>query len=132
MARSLHVFACSRDSVEVFPKNNAVDFTVRLSKPIHLEGEWSCALVEVQLWGTPAEPVYVCCDAIAESPVGESNLPVLRRIRLKTTQISRVEYFPVKVRDFNTIRIYFKKTSNQVVQPQSGHTYCTLHFRRDA
>jgi len=130
MAREFYLYVCSRNSTAIFPKNTNVDFTTQLSDNIHLDGEWSCGLVECQLFGVPADPVFVCCDLVHESSVGEFKLPVLRRIRLKTTQFSEVAYMPLKTTDFNTIRIYVMKWNKRLPEKRSGHTYCTLHFQR--
>ncbi len=132
MGRSFHIYACSGDSLQLFPNNTSSDFTIQLSEAVHLEGDWSCGLVEFQLFGQPRDPLYVCCDLVEENFTGEFKLPVLRRVRLKTTQFAQVTYLPIKIRDFNTVRIYLKTSNNLNPSPKVEHTYCTLHFRRHA
>ena len=46
MEQSFYIFVCSKDSTREFPTNNNIDFTVLLPEHIHLEGKWSCALVD--------------------------------------------------------------------------------------
>ena len=117
-----------------FIQNTNVDFTTQLSDNIHLEGDWECALAQFQFFQTPSFPVFVCCDLIRESRVGDHRFPVLRQIRLKTTEFADVEYHTVKIRDFNTIRIYVRRWSGMYkpsgTGPSTGQTYCTLHFRK--
>lgn len=131
MDRDFLIYASSIDSSALFTTNDGSDFTVQLSKDIHLEGKWSCALTEFQLYASTPKPVHVCCDIVVDSYTGDSKLPTLRRIRLKTNQFDNLQYIPLKVNHFNTIRIYIITPSGRIQSPGSGVTYCTLHFRHD-
>jgi hypothetical protein len=125
------MFVCSFDSRDVFPHNSGDDFTVAFSQNIHLEGQWECGLVECQLHDKPDEPWYVCCDLVEESLAGDLKLPLLRRLTTKLPQFKQVSYFPVKLRDFNDIRIYLRTMDNEevILTSETKNTYCTLHFR---
>lgn len=135
MRRSFHIYTCSEDSKKLFPQNFSGEHNVQLTEPIHLEGKWSCGLVDFQLSGAPSEPVYVCCDLVKESSTGQYNIPVLRQVEHKVTEFRQVTYVPLKQHHFNTIRVYIKTLLNEPL-PQNhginrGTSFCTLHFKRD-
>lgn len=107
-----------------------IDFTTQLSTSVHLDGEWSCGVVEYSHHRILSQPVYLCCDLVGESHAGKYRLPVLRRIHHKLTQFDPVSYIPVKIKDFNAVRIYARTWDNKTPgAPFKGNSYCTLHFR---
>ena len=135
MRRSFHIYTSSRNSTTLFPQNFNGEQNVQLSEPIHLEGKWSCGLVEFQLSAKPSEPVYVCCNLVRESTTGQFNIPILRQIDHKTTEFQQVTYVPLKQQDFQVIQIFIRTLENRPLPRargiNEGHSFCTLHFRRD-
>lgn len=131
MKRSFYIYLNSRNSKDLFPHNFNGEQCIQLAEPIHLEGNWSCGLIEFALSGTPQEPVYVCCDLIRESTTGQFTLPVLRQVNAKTTEVKQVLYVPVKKLDFQTIRVFVKTLHNRDLPRGPGDSSCTLHFRYD-
>lgn len=129
------MYTCTEDSKELFPQNFSGEHNVQLTEPIHLEGKWSCGLVEFQLAGSPSEPVYVCCDLVRESTTGPFNIPILRMVHRKTTEFDQVTYVPLKQQDFHTIQVFIRTLENLPL-PQNhgvnqGKSFCTLHFKQD-
>ncbi len=133
MDQEFHLYCYSQHSKEFFPSNGPSDFTIHLPKSIHLEGAWECGLMQFKYTTTAStteKPFYVCCDLVSESYSGDFTLPILRRVRLRTTQFSHVIYVPLKTRDFNVVRLYLRTWKNKDSPVQRGDTHCTLHFRR--
>ena len=46
MATSFYVTLPSNGSMDAFPQNTMAEFTNRLSKPLHLDGEWEVGMIE--------------------------------------------------------------------------------------
>ena len=130
MEREFFVFANSNDSTDHYPENRTEDFVIHLAKPVHLEGQWECGLMQYQFNSTVDKPFYVCCDLVQESFVGDHKQSVLRRIRLKNVQFANVIYLPLKVHDFNSIRVYLRSWKDKEPRGIKGQSFCTLHFRR--
>lgn len=126
------MYVSSRDKGAT--KNNGADFSVQLSEPIKLDGEWSCALTEYIHHTVPTgSPPYVCCDLLHVSHGGRHRLPILRRIHHKSTQFIDPAYVPLKVNEFDSIRIYAVTLGNKATLASGKtHSYCTLHFRQRA
>ena len=126
MAREFYVYGTSSYCKEFYPTNKAEDFIIHLPKPIHLEGEWECGLVSFQYNASAEKPYYVCCDLVTQSYVGDYMLPLLRRVRLKNVQYANVLYIALRIRDFNSIRVYMKSWKNKEASGVKGRSYCTF------
>jgi hypothetical protein len=134
MERSFYVYCTSADSKERFPENAFFDYKVQLGRRMHLEGDWSCGLIEFRFATTVSEPCYVCCDAVTESSVGEYFIPVLRQLYAQKVVFSNIHYLPVKVKDFDTLHIFIRKSANEAHAGRPNkqkQSYCTLHFIRN-
>jgi len=134
MQHSRYIYTSSRYCKDLFPQNFAGEINLQLGQPIHLEGKWSCGLVEFVLNNAPQEPVYVCCDLVHESTTGDFAIPILRQVSHKTSEFERVLYVPLKERDFQTVRVYVRTRENRPL-PQApninqGNSSATLHFKR--
>ena len=130
MDREFYIYCTSSDCKELNPDNRAENFVIHLPKPIHLEGEWECGLMQFQYNASSEKPFYVCCDLVTESYVGDHTLPLFRRVRLKNVQFANVIYIPLKTHDFNSIHVYMRSWKNTEATGVRGRSYCTLHFRR--
>ena len=135
MQRSFYIYTSSYDCKSLFPQNYNGEQNIQLAEEVQLEGKWSCGLVEFQLSATPSEPVFVCCNLVKESTTGTFNIPVLRQIVQKTTQLAQVAYVPLKQKDFQTVQVFVRTLRNQPLPRapgiNQGDSYCTLHFRKD-
>ena len=130
MDRPFLLYACSEHSQDIFPNNTPPNFAIHLKRPVHLEGQWECALVQFVFDGKPEAGYFVCCDLVRESHTGDYMLPVLRQVRDKMWQFKNLLYVPLKSRDFNAIRIYLRTWKNGEPTRVKNTVYCTLHFRR--
>ena len=130
MDREFILYLHSSHSADIYPDNHPQNFSIHLKRPIHLEGDWECALVQFSFGSLSEAGYYVCCDVLAESHTGDFMLPVLRRVRDRAWQFKNLLYVPVKSRDFSTIHMYLRTWQNSEPVFVRGQSYCTLHFRR--
>jgi hypothetical protein len=134
MERSFYVYCTSADSSEAYPENSFFDYKARLGRRLHLEGDWSCGLVEFKFATTPPRTCYVCCNVVTESSVGEYYIPVLRQLYTPKEVFINIHYLPVKVKDFDTLHIFIRRAGNVAFsgkQDKLKLSYCTLHFVRN-
>ncbi len=132
-----HLFLSSLDSHQLHPGNTPGDFTVELPQSMELKGMWECALVDFQLIGASVayDPFCLCTDICEESCVGDTQLPILRRLTLKgqkkdsLVQFINLNYVRVNKDQINRIRIYIKSTKHHNFAVSSGELSCTLHLR---
>ncbi len=118
----MYIYLNSKPSAE-FPENKATDFTVQLPRTI--TGVQECGVIEVRLPSTPGKPLFVCTDVCEDSIVNSKSLQVLRRVSLKTVVPSLVTYVPLRLREFDRIRIYIIQDSGQLAS-LTGETTITL------
>lgn len=117
-------------------RDRADDFTVILPEQLRLEpvSEWYCCLRQCAFGFAFPGPLYVCCDAVAESSAGTRRLPVLRVVhRRQEVHYSNCLYIPVKVRDIPALRIFLLRTTDYAApsyRKESIATHLTLEFRR--
>ena len=121
----MYVYLSSKVTAN-YPENTASDFTAQLPRTI--SGVKECGIVEVRLPASPKNPLFVCADFCAESIVNSKTLPVLRRVSQKTFLPSFITYIPLRVQDFDNIRIYLCKESGEPISLQ-GETKVTLHLQ---
>ena len=121
----MYVYLSSKPS-EHYPENTATDFTVQLPKTI--SGVKECGVVEVGLPIAPRSPLFVCTDLCEESITNNKTLPVLRRVSQKNFFPSFITYAPLRVQNFDTVRIYICKETGEKVN-FIGETKLTLHLR---
>ena len=130
MEREFYIYGNSSDCKDHYPDNRPEDFVIHLPNPIELKGEWECGLMQFQYNSSSEKPFFVCCDLVLESYVGDHKLEVLRRVRLKNVQFANVIYVPLKMCNFNSIRVYMRTWKNKEATGLRGRSFCTLHFRR--
>ena len=91
----MYIYLKSSDSVNYFPRNNILSFTVKLPERIVLNnpasrGEWRCALVDIKisdvpdifLHGTTIQPetLYIGSDIIDTSHTAFGRVQILRKL----------------------------------------------------
>ncbi len=129
MGSSYNIYLSSEDSRTSFPGNSSSDFLCLLPERLRTDdGDWFCALLELQLPQIPENPVYACCNLCVDSIAGEYQLPVLTRISDKVTRPSHVTYVPVKTCEVETIHLYFYDSIGRAVSFTRGTSYCTLRI----
>ena len=130
MERSFTIYSHSQHSRDVHARNRPDDFTIQLPKIIELPGQWECGLVQFHCDSNRTTGYFICSDLLEESFVGDSKLPLFRRVRVKTSHFAQILYIPVKLKRFQSIRVYLRSWHLQPARAVRGSTYCTLHFRR--
>lgn len=130
------------DSTSIYPDNDPADFRIRLPKPLSLEGEWECALLNISFWPqfhTSEKPkeLYICIDEIANSYAVDGLYPILKRVSVPENIITKVnliyphlDFLPVTQSLLQSVHVYIM--DNERLQPSFiiKDLYCTLHLRR--
>ena len=134
MQHSFYIYTSSKYCKDLFPQNFNGEHNVKLSQPVHLEGKWSCGLVDYIHSAKPQHPIYVCCNLLSDLNTGEHTIPILRQVDLKTSSFENVLYVPVKQQDFDVVQVYVRTLENRPL-PRSrginrGDSSALLHFRR--
>ena len=129
MEKEFYIYLSSRDSMNIFPKNTASDFSLVLPDRLQLKREeWSCGLIDLVLPHAPDEPVYLCSNICQETIVGSRQRPVLRRIIDIYSEPSHVIYVPLKTIELSVLRLYLEGHASGPVSLADGAAYATLHF----
>ena len=132
----------STDCKTYFPENKSNDFKVHLNNPLHLkEGQWLVGLSEITIlnWSSKKTAdifdVYIYSSLCENSPVSDSELPLLRHIVLQGNKKERrfvfptCHYIPVKVRDIQDIHLYIKDRKGEPASFITGPVIVTLHLK---
>ena len=142
--RAFYLVLQSDTSKLFYPKNNATHFRVKLSDRVIFSGQWVCGLVEIRVpaWNTESvsdDPLYVTTSLVRDTIVGDTKLPILRRVFANpifaTTSLTflfdNVMYFPLNTHDFDEVEIQLRKIpGNKPIDLGSAVTYCTIHFMK--
>ncbi len=118
----MYIYLSSTDS-PVHSQNTQVDFIVELPLALQLDGNWECALMDIN-----RHNVLVYCDWCQESVIHGALFPVLRKVNNK--DIVRPRYVPIYMGDRRRFRIYIKDLANKTPSFGNQPTMCTLHLRR--
>ena len=131
-AGNMYLFLSSANSIETYPNNHALDFTVTLPQPIDLtEGLWVCALLDIDMLAdkTAVEEIRVYCDICQYSFVGDSFQPILHLANSFSPVMIPID-IPVRTKSVSQIRVYLKV----ITKPQSSFdpqsSRCTLRINR--
>ncbi len=117
----MYLYLSSTDS-PVHSQNTPVDFTVELPQSLQLDGNWECALLDIN-----RHNVLVYCDWCQESVIHGAWLPMLRKVNNKN--IVRPRYVPIYMDHHARIRLYIKDLSNRTPSFGNQASMCTLHLR---
>jgi hypothetical protein len=81
--------------------------------------------------------IFVYCDVVQDSIVGDVKAPLLRSVIAnarygedKREVFSKPMYMPLRTNQFDTIRISIKDESGRPIKFNYGNSCVTLHFRR--
>ena len=137
----IYFFLSSTDSANIYPQNNPYAFTVQLPEIVQLSDNWSCCLVYFLCHlREDTSSIYVLCDAISDSYVKDTKLPVLQYIHSKTQdslifEICNGSEIELKVNKtaLHTISIHIRDADT--FKPISGDsestiTKCILRLRK--
>ena len=131
-----YIYICSDDCNNLFPGNKASSFTISIPEALIFESDWEVALVQFAYPPTKIRDrtVSVVCDIAEDSIVGESRLPILRRVTLSAKGKSIIypspHYHKVKNNHIRQLSIQVLNQSGDEHSFSSGSSWFTLHFRR--
>ncbi|KAJ8309642.1 hypothetical protein KUTeg_012799 [Tegillarca granosa] len=127
----------SGDCKDIYPENKAHDFKVNIAKPLHLTGNWHVSLLELTYQGVakpPESDVYVCSNLCGDTLVGDTELPLLRRLLIgkKTENIifNRPYGVPLKTGTFHDVRVYIRTSKNELASFLTGKVTVTLQLQK--
>lgn len=135
-----YLYISSRDCVNIRKNNSPSDCWIQFPRAYTLEGEWVCALKEISLtcnFKPKSTRLYLCCDILEESYVGETSLPVLKNVeiqnkyqKLLSVEFANPSYVTVNVTSLNTLRLYLLDERLQIVKFDSNDLHCVLHLKK--
>ena len=141
---SFYVLLKSNVSTEIFPQNTMYIFRNKLNKQYILNDNWHVALCDIQFFlGEPAvirdHNVYIFCDIITETQIGNTDEQLLRRVAIREHDVSHdwllvdfqtKYYIPLKTTALNEIGVTIKHTTPGVPGANKP-TSLLLHFKKD-
>jgi len=134
---SIRMVLRSSDSKHFHPNNTTGDFNVHLPVPLDFTGNWTVALTKftISRWSkkTFKPELYVCSDVVEHTVVGESEIPLLRRVYVKGAgnQIFDTPYqVPLRITELSDLRVYIRNVDNVPASFLQGEVSVTLVFRR--
>lgn len=126
-------------STNLFPKNSANSFKIRLPEVIELCGRWKVGVVDIQLptfsnsqYNTPY--LDLCTPVCQESIDGQSFSPILKRIYRRDYLRTKITFNPICYVDISTQRLdyiefYIQDTLGEAPPfSKDLHCYLTLHL----
>ena len=137
----IYLFLSSDDSLNLYPQNNAYSFTVQLPEIIQMTNEWTCCLVYFLCnMKDDVSSVYILCDAINDSFVKNTKLPVLQYVHAKTSnelmfEICNGSEIEIRVNktSLHTISIHIRDANSFkpiVASDDSGYSRCVIRLRK--
>lgn len=122
--------------------SSSSNFTTQLSKPLTLNGNWTCSLIkfsypklEMSKLASKPECIFICTDICEDSFVGNSNLPYIAidfiYDKKKNKAMTIVDYMIVlkpKIRKtlISHIKMYISDENGKILSFQSGEASYTL------
>ena len=138
MEREFYLFLNSQNSKDLHPENVSTDFTIDLPRAYSLEGDWECALKEIEV-SLKEDTLIVCSDICRESYAENTMLPVLRVLRNASTKGRKREtyflfndpfYVKVKADVLNSVRLFIRGRQLLTIDGDKSNVRCTLHLRK--
>lgn len=127
----------SGDCKQVYPDNKTCDFRVLIPKPLQLTGNWTVSLLELAYQGSkiPTEKdLYICCNLCRDTIVGDSEIPLLRRLfiskRAENLILSVPYGIPLKINTFQEIHVYIMTSKNELASFLAGQLTVTLQLQK--
>ena len=128
---------CTASKTE-FPANSRGKFTTLLAQEVYLPGSWDVGLCEIFLPVPKVESkfdiVYVYCDLVEYSYVGDTMVPCLRTVslpnknKITVQRYDNVHYMPLQSNRFTTIEISIAGDLGEIIEFKEGLTIVKLHF----
>ncbi len=128
-----YLFLSSLNSKDRHPENDSTDFTIEFPAQYRLNGEWECALKEIET-NIDSQIMYVCCDLCVQSYVRDTMYPVLRIVksskRGKKFTFQDPFYVKVKSDKVNRLRMFIRGSELQPLAKDTTELRCTIHLRK--
>ena len=126
---AMYIFIRSNDSNTTHPGNTSTEFISELPRPVVLEDELNCALVECDIGDKTGESFIIYCDLVENSCVHGQLIPILNIIT-KSGSVNFPYYIPVSKNAISRIRIRLLNKEGET--PTSIPSYCrlVLHFKK--
>ena len=105
------LYISSSDFKDLYPNNKPNAFTFELQEPLKCDADFVCGLTEINYTSQNNEFIYIYCDIISYSVIGDKKLPILR-----ITNESQVFTNPY----FISLKQYFIKRINIKIFDKSG------------
>ena len=135
-SRQFYVYISSSESSQYFPDNQPSRFTIKLPETLRLHGKWQIALSEIQYPSIQKKPeqLLILCDLCQYSIVGDTRLPILRRIKYKDRgsrfhSFGLLYYVALKTQEVDRVSIYVKTDTGEEPSFTGGKLRCVLHFK---
>jgi hypothetical protein len=134
-------FNCN-DCNSIFPNNDPADFHIKLPKPLSLNGEWECALLNISFWpefnsSIKPKEMYLCSDIVVNSYAMGNLYPILKRVPISENLITKVnlsyaqlDFLPITQSILQSVHMYIIDNSGSTPSFTVKDLYCTLLIRR--
>ena len=125
---SFYVVLKSDDWTDNYPDNNSINFRSKFLNHINLDYDWEVALCDAQIYkpkGTSiSHSVWIYCDILVESQIGNRFEPLLRRMPVISNltklwvmgDITNLYYVKIKQTSFDSIGIVIKEDASKKSQ----------------
>ena len=151
---SFYLVLKSNSSENYYQSNNSTQFKNKLLNNISLEGTWSVALCDIQIFKPKkvivGHSLWVYTDIVNDTQVGNISAPLLRRITVSNLrknwlicEIENLYYMKLRSNFIESIRISIKEDINKIFDSfkegdfssswdpdKETATTLTLHFKR--
>ena len=110
------------------------DSITQLPTTLEIQG-YGCGVIEMtgKVYHSEKEPIYLCSDICEESIVGQSKMPVLRRIKrgasgIVNSNIHNVIWLRVMRPTISSVRLYISNSKGEIISLGDEKLNCTLLF----
>ena len=134
-----YLFINSYDSLDLYPHMRGGNFKVQLPKTYHMEGEWECALLEINFvpaFKYPTQRVYVTSSIVGnESYANNALFKILQSVSVRSEEITEIiferpMYHRVTQKHVSFIDITLRDDHLRVCDTKDDHVFCLLHFHK--
>lgn len=140
---SFYILLQSDSSINLFPQNSVFNFRSKLNKQYNLNDDWVVALCDLELYLSDTylseNNLYIFCDIIAETQVGNTDEQMLRRVPIRKSDVSQdwlktnfqtLYYIPLKTTTLTEIGIRIEQSAQTLAARKDKPTSLLLHFKK--
>ena len=126
----MYLFISSDDCLSLHPENTSTNFITELPKPLYLEGEWSCAVVRLNLGNSTDQLYGIYCDIVQNSCVHGLLKPILNLLS-QSGVVELPYYIPLNTENVYRIRIILLDDKGKTPKNKPSTTSIVLHIKKD-